>query len=136
VDYDRAWGDAWAIKREWVRKTQTLAEDHAARYLMVSASTPQGVLGTAEGLEVLEAAYPAMKEFSWDLDKANHLLGRLCTELSIPLLHLEPIFRERLRETGEALHWQYDGHWTPEGNRLAGDLIAEFILEQIVQTGR
>jgi hypothetical protein len=76
-----------------------------------------------------------MRDYSWDLDKPNRLLSELCAELDIPLLQLEPIFRERLRETGEALHWQYDGHWNQAGIRIAAELMADFILERFEPRG-
>jgi hypothetical protein len=29
----------------------------------------------------------------------------------------------------ELLYFQYDGHWTPSGNELASELIADFMRE-------
>ena len=75
-------------------------------------------------------AYPAMRAYAWDLDRADRLLAEICARRAIPLLRLEPLFRERTR-AGARLHWPVDGHWNAAGNREAGERIAEFVAAQV-----
>ena len=95
--------------------------------MVVSASTPHGVWGSEQGLEMLLKAFPAMASYTWDLEKPDRRLARICRARGIPVLLLEPLFGEAARRTGKRLHWPVDGHWNVEGNRLAGELIADFV---------
>ena len=54
-------------------------------------------------------------------------IKQLCDENDIPFLALEPLFRIET-EKGRRLHFPINGHWNPEGNDLAGRLMAEFLL--------
>jgi hypothetical protein len=126
-DYDAAWTAAWVHTEEMLEETERYTREIGARYLLVSASTPQGVLGTQRGLAQLEYSYPAMKEFSWDLDKADRLISEICQRHGVPCLLLEPSFRRSVLG-GDRLHWRHDGHWNARGNELAGESIAAFVL--------
>ena len=106
--------------------TRDLTRHIGARYVIVSASTPHGVLGKQEGLGRLQKIYPGMRDRQWDLDGPNRRLAAFCQANDIPFLNLEPEFREQT-EKGQRLHWKFDGHWNAAGNDLAGRLIAEFI---------
>ncbi|MFQ6103976.1 MAG: hypothetical protein ACE5OP_06740 [Candidatus Glassbacteria bacterium] len=128
IDMDETWQQAWKQTEELLLQTRTLAHKLGARYALVSASTPHGVLGTEKGLKQLIAVYPAMREREWDLDMPNKRLNSFCQNHQIPFLSLEPAFRQETLQGGRQLHWKYDGHWNFEGNDLAGELIADFIL--------
>ncbi|MBU0617290.1 MAG: hypothetical protein KKI02_06220 [Planctomycetes bacterium] len=68
-----------------------------------------------------------MKELERDLDKPDRRIRRLCNEDDIPFFAMEPLFRIE-PEKGRRLHFPINGHWNPEGNDLAGRLMAEFLL--------
>ena len=106
--------------------TRDLTRHIGARYVIVSASTPHGVLGKQEGLGRLQKIYPGMRDRQWDLDGPNRRLAAFCKANDIPFLSIEPAFRRQTNK-GRRLHWKYDGHWNVAGNDLAGKLIAEFI---------
>lgn len=129
TEYDADWIEAWRRKQEILATTAAAVREHGGEYLMVSASTPHGVLGQERGVRWLEWSYPAMKQRSWDLDKPDRLLAEICRELGIPLLRLEPAFREATA-AGARLHWKHDGHWNAAGNELAAHLMAEFLLTE------
>ncbi|MDH3743471.1 MAG: hypothetical protein OES47_00040 [Acidobacteriota bacterium] len=124
---DPEWQRAWQETKRLLLETRQLARSLGAVYALVSASTPQGVLGPDQGVERLVESYPAMRELPWDLERADHELGRFSQEHGIPFLALEPAFRRLTREQGVELHWQLDGHWNIEGNDRAADLIAAFL---------
>jgi hypothetical protein len=129
TEYDADWVEAWKRKEELLADTAAAVREHGGEYLMVSASTPHGVLGQERGVRWLEWSYPAMKQRSWDLDKPDRLLAEACHRLDIPLLRLEPTFRDATA-AGAQLHWQHDGHWNAAGNALAGRLMASFLLTE------
>jgi hypothetical protein len=126
-DEDEDWRAAWRACEDLILQTEAAANAIGARYVVVAASTPHGVWGAEEGLRRLTAEYPGMKELEWDLDKPDKRIERLCQEHDIPFLALEPLFRIETVK-GRRLHFPINGHWNPEGNDLAGKLMAEFLL--------
>lgn len=126
-DYDAAWEAAWDHTEGLIAETKRYACEIGARYFLVSASTPQGVLGAERGLAELMYSYPSMEDFAWDLDKPDRLVSKICRRHGVPHLLLEPVLREEVAH-GSPLHWDYDGHWNAKGNERAGELIAAFVL--------
>ncbi|MEN8184573.1 MAG: SGNH/GDSL hydrolase family protein [Myxococcota bacterium] len=126
---DESWRRAWARTATLVRKTHELSRELGARYALVAASTPHGVLGAEDGLRALIEAYPAMQHGEWDLDAPNRLIARLCRGEGIPFLDLERRFRDETRGSGRRLHWKYDGHWNAAGNDLAAQSMAPLVIE-------
>ena len=127
-DEDEDWRAAWRTTEDLILQTKAAVYASGARYAVVAASTPHGVWGAEEGLRRLTVEYPGMQELKWDLDKPDKRIERLCGENDIPFLALEPLFRIET-EKGSRLHFPINGHWNPEGNDLAGRLMAEFLLE-------
>jgi len=126
------WEDAWLQTEALLLETRKASREAGAHlYLLVSASTPQGVRGVDEGLRILERSYPAMKNYTWDLDGPDQRLYRFSKQNNIPSLLLEKRFRALTREQGAELHWKIDGHWNATGNDRAGRLIGEFIISQL-----
>jgi hypothetical protein len=130
TESDPVWERAWDMTEALLLETRAAATELGAEYLIASASTPSGVLGAKEGLEFLLENYPAMRGRSWDLDLPDRRLAEFCAEKGIPFLAMEPTFREEMR-AGQLLHWRYNGHWTAEGNDLAGRLLAKMILDHV-----
>jgi hypothetical protein len=124
---DAVWEAAWRETESLIVETRNRANGLGAAYALAVASTPQGVIGSEEGLAVLLDSYPAMRAGAWDLDLPARRLAEIATRNQIPLLGLEPRFRDETRN-GNVLHWPYDGHWNPAGNELAGALLSEFVL--------
>jgi hypothetical protein len=60
----------------------------------------------------------------------NQLFSALIQRRNLPVLDLHPIFVEAARAGGEALYWPVDPHWTVAGNRLAGETVARWLIEQ------
>ncbi len=126
-DTDEEWRAAWRTTEDLILQTKAAANAIGARYVVVAASTPHGVWGAEEALRRLTVEYPGMQKLEWDLDQPDKRIERLCRENDIPFLALEPLFRIET-EAGRRLHFPVNGHWNPEGNDLAGRLMAEFLL--------
>lgn len=60
----------------------------------------------------------------------NQKFAELMRQRNLPVLDLHPHFVEQWRAGGEALYWPDDPHWTVAGNRLAGETIAHWLMEQ------
>ncbi|MDD5643178.1 MAG: SGNH/GDSL hydrolase family protein [Syntrophales bacterium] len=68
-----------------------------------------------------------IREDSLDLDYPNSLLRRFCRENHIYCLDLFPPF-QKAGKTRE-LYLLHNTHWNAAGNRLAADLIFQFLME-------
>jgi hypothetical protein len=60
----------------------------------------------------------------------NRTFVELITAHNLPVLDLHPYFRDHIKSGGEAVHLKEDNHWTIAGNRLAGERVAEWLIEQ------
>jgi len=135
VEADEEWKQAWLETEDLIVATRALSRALGAQYLLASASTPQGVLGAEAGLEKLLETYPAMQGRRWDLSLPDSRMAALAVRNGISFLALEPSFRDE-QAAGRILHWPFDGHWNVEGNDLAGELLAAFVLAPSDAEGR
>ncbi len=71
---------------------------------------------------------PALREAQ--VDYPNRRLADFLTAQQIPHLDLQPHFRDHLRQTGTAVYFPLDRHWTVTGNRLVAETIAAWWLER------
>jgi hypothetical protein len=122
------WVRAWRHTRDSLRATRDLARRLGADYSVVSASTPDGVLGDAGLAELLEA-HPEMRKHRFDFDLPDRRLAKICRALGVPFLALEPGFRTATSD-GERLHSRHDGHWNAAGHDRAGRRMAELLGER------
>jgi hypothetical protein len=128
AELDEPWAQAWGQTEELLAQTRDGAACLGATYAVVAASTPHGVLGAEAGVRELVRAYPAMRDRKWDLDAPDRRVEAFCAGCGIPFLALQPVFRKETVDRGRRLHWRFDGHWNVEGNDLAGQCIAGFVL--------
>ncbi len=129
------WQKAWDETLRLLQRTIRYCEKLGVGYALAVASTPQGILGNEAGLAELVQSYPAMADGSYDLDLPASKVEAFCEEREIPFLNLESEFRERVRRTGEVLHFPFDGHWNIEGHEAAGQRMAEFVGSSIHEWG-
>ncbi|HEX2163848.1 MAG TPA: SGNH/GDSL hydrolase family protein [Thermoanaerobaculia bacterium] len=75
--------------------------------------------------------------FALDLDRPQRSLLPWLADRRIPHLDLLPLFRRRHEAGGPPLYRFQDTHWSVAGNRLAGQALAEYVVEEeLVETGR
>ena len=66
----------------------------------------------------------------WDPRLAEAKLEGICLKRGWNCLNPRAVYESKTKELageGRGLYYPRDGHWTPEGNRLAGQILAEFI---------
>lgn len=62
---------------------------------------------------------------------ANQTFTELMTAEGVPVLDLHPYFVAHMQQGGESIYWEENAvHWTVAGNRLAGETMAEWLIEQ------
>lgn len=73
-----------------------------------------------------------LSEDVYDFDLPQRRLKAYAAERGIPALDPLPEMR-RAHQSGQRLYIPNDSHWNVEGNRLAGELIAELLLNTYTQ---
>lgn len=62
----------------------------------------------------------------------NNAAGRHYAHvLEVPFIDLTPALQAEARKSGRRLYYRLDVHWTPEGNHVAAQTIAQTIVEHI-----
>jgi hypothetical protein len=79
-------------------------------------------------LEVVFQKVPELRQAQPGLP--HQKLAAALSAKAIAVLDLQPYFINHLNATAEPLYFPEDKHWNRAGNRLAAELIAEFILAE------
>ena len=66
-------------------------------------------------------------KISPSMDAPGKALEMISEKLNVPYLDLLPVFRA---QSGRRLYWRVDGHWNPDGNRLAGETISAWLTRK------
>ncbi len=124
---DAAWDAAW-------EHTSRLLDDLAAATRRAGARLAVAIVSSRDELypedwQSILDTYPQMKGREWHLDGPRHRVEALCRSKGIPVLDLTPAMQGAVRD-GQAIHFHHDGHWTPAGQRLAGENMAAFLVQQ------
>lgn len=91
---------------------------------IVSVPAPEQVY--PERWQRIVQRYTPMQAGQWDLEQPSRAARQVAQQAGVPFLDLLPIFREAAASS-EPLHLRVDGHWTPVGERLAGEAVADFL---------
>ena len=74
-----------------------------------------------------------ISEKDWNVDQAGVELGALCNRNEIDYINPTEIFQvkaDSLALEGKRLYYTYDGHWNATGHQVAGEILAQYILEE------
>jgi hypothetical protein len=124
------WQEAWRVTEGVLLQMRDEVVQKGAQFFVVTAT---------EGIQVdpdvsKRVAFAKSLGVS-DLFYSEHRLGSFCKSHHIPILLLGPPFQEYatqhkvyLHGFGKTLGW---GHWNQGGHRLAGNMIAQWLCEQL-----
>ena len=71
---------------------------------------------------------PALKRAE-EMTPLNQAIAAELAGNGVSTLDLLPLFLQHIDQTGEALHFEQDKHWTTAGNRLAAEAIYNWLVE-------
>ncbi len=80
----------------------------------------------------LKEKYPPLAEEGVDPTYPTKRIDQFCKAADISCLHLLEPFKSEFEKNGNDLYFWHDGHWNEEGNRLATELIDNFLNEQLL----
>jgi lysophospholipase L1-like esterase len=126
TNYTPEWEEAWKVTEAILVEMQRLAE-RAGAQLFVCYLPEQNQVSDSQWNQI--ALYGGGAS-SYDRERPNRLLGELCARHGIPYLDLTPAFRQHIAAGGPYPYFPVDAHFNVEGNRLAAQLIYEYLVEQ------
>ncbi len=109
---DPKWEEAWRITEEIIKKMSEEVKSHNSKFVIVTLTN---------GVQV-------RPENKSDLNYPERRISKLGISIGVPVITLAPKFIEYAKANNAYLHGFDDsgeGHWNLEGNRLAGEIIAE-----------
>jgi hypothetical protein len=122
---------AWQVTIATIKQLHQEVKQDGAAFAVVLIS-PADVIHLARmdpgQLEQIYQKVPDLRQAQPNLPHQS--LSAALSEEAIPVLDLQPLFIEHIRQTGEALYFPGDKHWNVAGNRLAAEAIAAFIASQ------
>ena len=106
--------------------------ERLARQVEASGARFVVLLIPDEGQVDRELARRISRRSGWplDLDRPQRRLVPWLEDRRIPHLDLLPLFRRRHQAGGPRLYRVQDTHWSVAGNRLAGEALAERLVEE------
>ncbi|MBI1880157.1 MAG: hypothetical protein HYR94_18380 [Chloroflexi bacterium] len=122
-----AWERTWAITEALILALRDEVEANGAEFRVVLLPHPVQV--QRDWWAARLSLYPAMAQIQWDLLQPNTRLANFFEAQRIPYLDLYPVLANYVDRTGAYLYYRGDGHFTPEGNRIVGQAIADWLAE-------
>ncbi len=118
------WTEAIGLAGDLVAALQVEANELGSGLAMVILPAPEQV--NPKRWQRIVHHHTPMQAGQWDLDQPSRAAQQVAEQAGVPFFDLLPIFRQAAAES-EPLHLRVDGHWTPAGERLAGDATADFL---------
>ncbi len=128
VPHEGNWVEAVTLTNALFAQMDEEADKMGADLAVVIANSQEQVLPAV--WDGILQRYPAMQIGSWDLMQPNRDLAQMLNQSGIPFLDLLPVFQTAAQD-GLLLYLPRDGHWTAEGEKLAGETMADFVYENL-----
>jgi len=129
-EYPPDWATAWCVTKGLLLMLRDEVEKHDAKILVVIIPTQYQV--HEEFWRKKIDASLTMQELAWDLEKPNRILAEFLIENEIRHIDLLAGFRSHSKSSGQQYYFEHDGHWNPLGHEIGAKLIANELLEMIV----
>lgn len=115
--------NAWRLTEALVLQLQDEAQAAGSEFLVLYVPSVAAV--DDDAWEQTKQLY-GMADAEWSIREVEHELAEFCAREDVPLILPTERFRQET-SAGKTLYYMQDGHWNPEGHRLAAQLIAEYL---------
>lgn len=127
----KVWAEAWAVTEALVERIAEVATEHGSDFLLVVVSDGEQV-----NPDPAVRSRAADRLGVADLYYYEDRIRAFADEVGVDSLGLARPFLEHAERTGECLHGFENarpcrGHWNDAGHRLAAELMAEAVCEQV-----
>lgn len=117
---------AWEITRLLTAKLHALVQSDGAKLLVFYIPYSDEV--NQDWWRETVAQSTVMQRETWDLEKPERKLFEICRSQGIDFVSPRRILLEKTKASGERYYFKH-GHFNEQGHRLAGQMIAAWILE-------
>jgi hypothetical protein len=114
--------ESWAITEQFIVEIRRRTAAQGAKFMVVLVPAPWEVYPSL--WQAVLNRIPAMRLVSMQLERPSARLVSFLKEQGIMYVDLLPAFRKRANSSSP-LFFEPDSHWTPEGHRLAADLLMD-----------
>jgi hypothetical protein len=127
---DPALDYSWQLTKELILQLRRETEAHGAKLAVViigPAAVFESALMSPEERESFLQKVPHLRGAEPDLP--NKTLTEFLQEQKIPVLDLQPPMLDYVREVRSVPYLPNEGHWNAEGNRLAAELMYNWLIQ-------
>lgn len=126
VELEQAWQTTQATIAQLQREVEADGAQFAVALISPEIVIRLALLSPAEQ-EVFLRDNPTLAEAQ--VDRPNRRLAEFLSRENIPFVDLTTPMTEHLATNGIPLYLVGEGHWTVEGNRVAADLLAQWLIQ-------
>lgn len=122
---------AWEITEALLVELDRVAASAGSKFLVYYIPSSAAVYD--KEWQATRDAY-GMPGDDWSINQVAIELGEICRRYNIDFIDPTARFREearRLEGQGKNLYFEHDRHWTAAGQRLCGDMITDYIVEDL-----
>ena len=123
-DKDAIWQGAIETTLACVQRMDALCRERGIGFVCIALSSAV-TLGQVD-LDAEAQRYPAMRGVAFDPQWPYRLLGERLGGM-VPYVSMMPAFKAYAAQTVSPLHFERDGHWTPEGHEVAATFLHEYL---------
>lgn len=125
--------DSWKITEVMINKLKEDADSVGSKLLVFNIPFEGSIY--KEEWNKIKKKY-GLSEENWNVDKSGLELEAICKKNNINFLNPTELLREKAKELekdGKRLYDPTDHHWTVEGNKFVGDILAEYIASKYLK---
>jgi lysophospholipase L1-like esterase len=127
--YQKAIEDAWNLTEAIMEKWQSLARANGSELAVVYAPSHWAI----NDWERIPELFPVLKdEFAaWDSEKPDRYLEKITGASNIPFHSMTEAFFECSDRTGVRYYFTNDGHWNPDGHKVAARSVYGWLQKRL-----
>jgi hypothetical protein len=125
---------AWSITEAILRRLQEEVVGSGSRLMIFYVPSPAAIY--PDVWRATKRKY-AMDDSAWSPEQDAVVLNSICRRAGIACVIPVARFRaeaERLRRAGKRLYFSRDEHWNNDGHRLAGRILADYVVALVAPT--
>ena len=134
TDYDQDIREAWWMTEALLVQLKDETQSIGSQLLIFTI--PFRASYYEEEWRAMKRRY-GLSDDGWDVERDKVELETICKRNKIDCIDPTAHFVEearRLKSSGKRLNFLKDGHWTVEGHKLAGEILAEYIRQNYLMT--
>lgn len=121
----------WDLWQAILEETRTTVETSGAKYgvFLIPEIAQVDQEAYEAKVDKLTRKYDMLSVTTWDIEAPNKAIVENLSARGIPVLDLLPPFLAHVSSSDEPLYFAKDYHFTPDGHRVAAELLCDWIID-------